>query len=111
METKFCTPGETSTNRIGVNDARLIETATFRYSAVTSTPDDFIAENFTLRQTHYERETELMIVITMYNEDEILFLRTLHGVMRNIGHLEGRKNSGTWGPGSWKKVRWRESGG
>lgn len=75
-----------------------------RYSAVTSTPDDFVAENFTLRQTQYGRETELMIVITMYNEDEILFLRTLHGVMRNIGHLEGRKNSGTWGPGSWKKV-------
>jgi chitin synthase len=45
-----------------------------------------------------------MIVITMYNEDEILFLRTLYGVMRNISHLEGRKNSGTWGAGSWKKV-------
>ncbi len=50
------------------------------------------------------RETELAIVITMYNEDEELFCRTLYGVMKNIAHLQGRKNSSTWGPGSWKKV-------
>jgi hypothetical protein len=33
------------------------------------------------------RETELFICITMYNEDEIGFTRTMHGVMRNISHL------------------------
>ena len=75
-----------------------------RYSAVTASPDDFAANHFTLRQKQYQRDTELMIVITMYNENETLFLRTLYGVMRNISHMEGRKNSGTWGPGSWKKV-------
>ncbi|KAI6040337.1 glycosyltransferase family 2 protein [Pisolithus marmoratus] len=50
------------------------------------------------------RTTELFIVITMYNEDEILFCRTMYGVMRNIAHLCSRKHSQTWGPDAWKKV-------
>ncbi|THH00743.1 hypothetical protein EW026_g1841 [Hermanssonia centrifuga] len=40
----------------------------------------------------------------MFNEDEILFCRTLYGVMRNISHLCSRKNSRTWGQDAWKKV-------
>lgn len=36
-----------------------------------------------MRQILYEtpRRTELFIVMTMYNEDEVLFCRTMHGVM------------------------------
>lgn len=75
-----------------------------RYTAITCDPDDFINEHFSLRQNAMGRETELAIVITMYNEDEELFCRTLYGVMKNIAHLQGRKNSSTWGPGSWKKI-------
>ena len=37
-------------------------------------------------------------------EDEVLFCRTLYGVMRNISHLCTRKNSRTWGQDAWKKV-------
>lgn len=74
------------------------------YTGVTCGPDDFVENHYSLRQIEARRETELMIVITMYNEDEVLFLRTLYGVVKNIAHLEGRKNSSTWGPGSWKKV-------
>lgn len=37
-------------------------------------------------------------------EDEVLFCRTMYGVMRNIAHLCSRKNSQTWGPDAWKKV-------
>lgn len=44
-------------------------------------PDDFNKNNYTLRPAVYNRETELLIGITMYNEDEILLTRTLHGVM------------------------------
>jgi chitin synthase len=51
-----------------------------------------------------QRSTELFIVVTMYNEDDVLFCRTLHGIMQNISHLCTRKNSRTWGPDSWKKV-------
>jgi chitin synthase len=77
-----------------------------RYSAATCNPDDFTAAGFTLRQVHYEppRRTELFIVMTMYNEDESLFCRTMHGVMKNIAHLCKRDRSKIWGKDGWKKV-------
>ncbi|KDQ21855.1 glycosyltransferase family 2 protein [Botryobasidium botryosum FD-172 SS1] len=75
-----------------------------RYTAVTCDPDDFVKNKFSLRQNLYGRQTELFIVITMYNEDEILLCRTLYGVMKNIQHLCSRKASQTWGPDSWKKI-------
>ncbi|TCD70328.1 hypothetical protein EIP91_003957 [Steccherinum ochraceum] len=75
-----------------------------RYTAVTCDPDDFEKNGFFLRQNEYGRPTEIFIVITMYNEDEILLCRTLYGVMRNIAQLCARKVSRTWGPDSWKKV-------
>lgn len=77
-----------------------------RYQAVTCEPSDFQLNNFTLRQLKYmvPRQTELMIVVTMYNEDDILLGRTLKGVMDNIRHFTKRKNSSTWGPDAWKKI-------
>ncbi|SNX81803.1 probable Chitin synthase 3 [Melanopsichium pennsylvanicum] len=80
------------------------EFTTMRYSAVTCDPDDFTAESFTLRPALYGRHTELFIAITMYNEDEVLFCRTFHGVMKNIAHLCSRNKSRTWGKEGWKKV-------
>ncbi|CBQ67884.1 probable Chitin Synthase 3 [Sporisorium reilianum SRZ2] len=80
------------------------EFTTMRYSAVTCDPDDFAAESFTLRPALYSRHTELFIAITMYNEDEVLFCRTFHGVMKNIAHLCSRNKSRTWGKEEWKKV-------
>ncbi|CDS02058.1 hypothetical protein [Sporisorium scitamineum] len=80
------------------------EFTTMRYSAVTCDPDDFAAESFTLRPALYGRHTELFIAITMYNEDEVLFCRTFHGVMKNIAHLCSRNKSRTWGKEGWKKV-------
>jgi chitin synthase len=80
------------------------EMSTVRYQAVHGDPDDFERNNFFLRQNTYQRTTELFIVVTMFNEDDILFCRTLHGVMQNISHLCSRKNSRTWGHDSWKKV-------
>ena len=41
----------------------------------------------------------------MYNEDEDLFTRTMHGVMLNIKHLCTRERSRTWSKEGWKKVR------
>jgi chitin synthase len=40
----------------------------------------------------------------MYNEDDVLFLRTLNAVIKNIAHLTTRTRSKTWGPESWQKV-------
>ncbi|KAL6450408.1 CHS1 Chitin synthase 1 [Candida maltosa Xu316] len=75
------------------------------YTACTSDPDTFTAEGFTLRAAKYGRETEIVICITMYNEDEISFARTMHGVMKNIAHLCSRHKSKIWGKDSWKKVQ------
>ncbi|KAI8636718.1 chitin synthase 2 [Parasitella parasitica] len=75
-----------------------------RYTAATGDPKDFAGEGYTLRQQLLGRETELFIVLTMYNEDEVLFARTMHGVMKNIAHLCTRDRSRTWGPDGWKKV-------
>ncbi|KAH9964997.1 glycosyltransferase family 2 protein [Russula dissimulans] len=77
-----------------------------RYSAATGDPNDFKDNGFTLRQVHYDppRRTELFIVMTMYNEDDTLFTRTMHGVMKNIAYLCKRDRSKTWGKDGWKKV-------
>ncbi|KAF9398393.1 Chitin synthase, class 1 [Mortierella sp. AD011] len=80
------------------------EFTTMRYTAVTCDPNDFAQQNYTLRPKMLNRETELFIVMTMYNEDEILFCRTMHGVMKNISHLCARDRSKTWGAQGWKKV-------
>ncbi|KAF9034366.1 glycosyltransferase family 2 protein [Panaeolus papilionaceus] len=77
-----------------------------RYSAATCDPNDFKDSGFTLRQVHYDppRRTELFIVMTMYNEEEDLFCRTMHGVIKNVAHLCKRERSKTWGKDGWKKV-------
>lgn len=77
-----------------------------RYTAVTCGPSNFYREAYLLRPVHYPipRKTELMIVITMYNEDDILLARTLKGVFKNIKYLESKTKSSVWGKDSWKKV-------
>ncbi|KAI1332539.1 glycosyltransferase family 2 protein [Xylariaceae sp. FL0255] len=77
-----------------------------RYTAATCDPNDFYAENFTLRQKLFSkpRHTELFIVVTMYNEDDILFARTMIGVLKNVEFMCNRKESKTWGPDAWKKI-------
>ncbi|KAI4254947.1 MAG: hypothetical protein LQ352_002809 [Teloschistes flavicans] len=83
-----------------------IEFTHMRYTAVTCDPDDFTLKGYKLRQNigSTARETELFICITMYNEDEIDFTRTMHGVMRNISHFCSRTKSRTWGKDGWQKI-------
>lgn len=75
-----------------------------RYSACTADPDVFAESGFTIRPAIYKRETEICVCITMYNEDEVLFTRTLHAVFKNIAYLCQRSKSKVWGPNGWKKV-------
>ncbi|KAI9257182.1 chitin synthase 1 [Phascolomyces articulosus] len=75
-----------------------------RYTAATCDPSEFSNKNYTLRQQLSNRKTELFIALTMYNEDEVLFCRTMHGVMKNIAHLCSRHRSSTWGVGGYEKV-------
>ena len=77
-----------------------------RYSAATCDPSEFYDCRFTLRQRLFAkpRQTELFIVVTMYNEDDFLFARTMIGVLKNIEHMCSRTNSKTWGKEAWKKI-------
>lgn len=77
-----------------------------RYSAATCDPSDFYNDRFTLRQRLFAkpRHTELFIAITMYNEEDELFARTLTGVIKNIEYMNSRTNSKTWGKDAWKKI-------
>lgn len=75
-----------------------------RYTACTSDPDEFAENGFTIRPAIYDRDTELAICVTMYNEDEVLFTRTLHAVFKNIAALTQRQKSKVWGKKGWKKV-------
>ncbi|KAJ4371049.1 Chitin synthase, class 2 [Didymella sp. IMI 355093] len=82
-----------------------IEFTHMRYTAVTCDPDDFVDRGYKLRQNiGNPRETELFICITMYNENEIDFTRTMHGVMQNISHFCSRMKSRTWGKDGWQKI-------
>lgn len=83
-----------------------VEFTHMRYTAVTCDPDDFVSRGYKLRQNigNTARETELFICITMYNESEIHFTRTMHGVMRNISHFCSRTKSRTWGKDGWQKI-------
>lgn len=83
-----------------------VEFTHMRYTAVTCDPDDFVDRGYKLRQNIGKtvRETELFICVTMYNEDEIGFTRTMHAVMKNISHFCGRNKSRTWGENGWQKI-------
>ncbi|TFK56805.1 chitin synthase 2 [Heliocybe sulcata] len=80
------------------------EMSTMRYTAATCDPDEFMRSKYSLRPYLYGRKTELFIVMTMYNEDEILFTKTMNAVIKNIAHLCSRSKSKTWGSEGWKKV-------
>lgn len=81
------------------------EMSFLRYTAATCGPSNFLKFNYCLRQPLYlpPRQTEIMICITMYNEDEILLARTLKGVFANIKNLSKRADP-MWGEDSWKKI-------
>ncbi|CAG8433877.1 7014_t:CDS:2 [Diversispora eburnea] len=80
------------------------EFTTMRYTAVTCDPDDFVKSKYLLRPHIYGRDTELMIVMTMYNEDDQLFIKTMSSAIKNVAFLRTRGKSKTWGPDGWKKV-------
>ncbi|KAJ3169943.1 Chitin synthase, class 1 [Geranomyces variabilis] len=75
-----------------------------RYTAVCGDPNEFRSRGYDLRANEMGRHTELFVVMTMYNEDEILFTKTWKAVMKNIAHLCSKKRSAMWGSEGWQKV-------
>jgi chitin synthase len=60
----------------GMSDVE--EMCKMRYTAATCDPDEFMRQRYSLRPYLYGRHTELFIVMTMYNEDEVLFVKTMN---------------------------------
>ncbi|TEA19422.1 Chitin synthase 2 [Colletotrichum sidae] len=83
-----------------------VEFTHMRYTAVTCDPDDFVERGYKLRQNigKTARETEVFICVTMYNENEFDFTRTMYAVMKNISHFCSRSKSRTWGDQGWQKI-------
>ncbi|KAI8899173.1 chitin synthase-domain-containing protein [Globomyces pollinis-pini] len=75
-----------------------------RYTAVTCHPDEFSIKGYSLRQQELNRQTELFIVVTMYNEDDFLFCKSMQALMKNIAYLCSRTRSPVWGEEGWKKA-------
>ncbi|KAI8916672.1 class 2 chitin synthase [Powellomyces hirtus] len=81
------------------------EYETVNYTAVTCDPDDFVREGYTLRTAHdYNRQTEIAIVVTMYNEGIEELNRTLFGIFQNIQHFCQKKGKYGWDVDGWKKI-------
>lgn len=59
-----------------------------------------------MRPALYQRNTELLIAVTYYNEDKVLTARTLHGVMQNIRDICNDKKSKFWNNDSpaWENI-------
>ncbi|CAG8720618.1 1759_t:CDS:2 [Dentiscutata erythropus] len=76
-----------------------------RYTACTSKPDNFKSDSFSLRQKEFNRRRiEILIAVTMYDEDKTQLSRTLCGIAKNINSLCSRED-GTWIKNEgWKKV-------
>ena len=70
------------------------EMTKMRYTAATCDPDDFMRSKYSLRPYLYGRHTELFIVMTMYNEDEVLFCRTMNSYVTGP-HLRSRTSTDT----------------
>ncbi|EJD48602.1 putativechitin synthase [Auricularia subglabra TFB-10046 SS5] len=82
-----------------------------RYTAATCDPDEFTTANgWGLRTAQYQRPTDLLIAVTSYNEDKVLYARTLHGVMLNIRDICKTKQSRYWrktaedGVPGWQRI-------
>ncbi|KAJ3384781.1 Chitin synthase, class 1 [Lobulomyces angularis] len=75
-----------------------------RYTAATVSPNleiddptvDF-SKSYSLRQTEYHRKTKIALVVTMYNENDDLFCKSISAVFKNVAYLCAR-----WGNDAWK---------
>lgn len=76
-------------------------------TAATCDPNDFLLKNgWNLRPAMYNRHTELLVAITVYNENKVMLGRTLHYAMQNVRDITNIKRSEFWNRGgpAWQKV-------
>ncbi|KAF4982955.1 hypothetical protein FZEAL_1525 [Fusarium zealandicum] len=95
--------------QFGLPDGKVAnEFSHLTYTAVTVDPQGFDDTRYCLRQNSYgqrrPRHTEMLVGITVYNEQKDLLRRTLQSLSSNINHLCGKKDSKVWGRHGWQKV-------
>ncbi|KAJ3263156.1 Chitin synthase, class 2 [Chytriomyces hyalinus] len=78
------------------------EFTNLRYTAVTCDANYF-GRQYNVRQSMIGRKTKLAVVCTMYNEDELLFTKTISAVMDNISYLCSLGKKG-WNALAWKEI-------
>ncbi|KAJ3037428.1 Chitin synthase, class 2, partial [Rhizophlyctis rosea] len=79
------------------------EFESMRYTACTCDPDQFIEKGYNLRVANYRRHIEILVVVTMYNEDQENFNRTMFGLAQNIKYL-CESNKYGWDADGWQKI-------
>ncbi|KAL2915926.1 hypothetical protein HK105_204630 [Polyrhizophydium stewartii] len=77
------------------------EFTSMSYTAVTCEPDDFPGR-YDLRQRRYNRQIKIALVVTMYNEDEALFVKSILAAQKNIAYLCSDQCPKSWGQDGWK---------
>ncbi|KAJ3113392.1 Chitin synthase, class 2 [Phlyctochytrium bullatum] len=74
-----------------------------RYTACTcQNPDDFPRE-YTLRVKAAKRKIRIAVVVTMYNENDVLFAKSFTAIMKNIAYLCSGRCMG-WDKNGWKEI-------
>ncbi|KAJ3284170.1 Chitin synthase, class 2, partial [Blyttiomyces sp. JEL0837] len=73
-----------------------------KYTAITCDPDQFAERGYSLRASDFSRKIKIAVVITMYNEDDILFCKTYRAVVKNISYICGTNQN--WTSESWKEI-------
>ncbi|KAJ3412989.1 Chitin synthase, class 2 [Chytridiales sp. JEL 0842] len=73
-----------------------------RYTAVTADPDSFVAQDYQVRAKQLGRKTRIAVVVTMYNEPDVLFCKSFRAIMKNISYLCSGK--ALWSEDSWKEI-------
>jgi chitin synthase len=79
-------------------------TAVTRYRNGEINEIDTFPRRYQLRARIFGREIKIAIVITMYNEDEELFIKTMNAVQANIAYLCDSRCSFGFGKEGWKKI-------
>jgi chitin synthase len=69
-----------------------------KYTAVTCEPEEFPGR-YQLRASRYGRQIKVALVVTMYNEENDLFVKSMKAVQKNIAFLCANNK---WGPDGWK---------
>ncbi|KAJ3415246.1 Chitin synthase, class 1, partial [Chytridiales sp. JEL 0842] len=77
----------------------------FTHLRYTACVDDASAfpKRYTLRQGAAGRRTRIAVVVTMYNEDDELYGKTMTAIMKNIAFLCSGRCAG-WDKDGWKEV-------